>query len=345
LIQEMLMKPTMRSRRRFLVAAILAGFAGAAAVSHLAVAQETKTAPKPKAKAKAFVRTIKPTYENVPYGDHPRQVIDFYQAESRGPTPLVLYIHGGGWMGGDKEGAETYGLKRLLDHGISVAAINYRFISQADEAGVSPPVKWPIGDAVRALQFVRSKAGEWNIDKTRVGATGGSAGACSSLWLAYHDDMAQPNSPDPIARESTRLTCAAVVGAQTSLDPKQLREWMPNATYGGHAFGFRKPEGRDKDFQNFYEHRADVLKWIKEYSPYELVGPGDPPVYLDYTNQDPPVPGTDQKDPTHSAVMGLMLQKHLKENHLTSYLTYKDHTDKYKDCTAFLIAMLKPESQ
>ena len=37
---------------------------------------------------------------------------------------------------------------------------------------------------------MRSKAGEWNIDKKRIGATGGSAGGCSSLWLAFHDDMA-----------------------------------------------------------------------------------------------------------------------------------------------------------
>ena len=80
-------------------------------------------------------------------------------------------------------------------------------------------MKWPLEDAARAVQFLRSKAGEWNIDKTRIAATGGSAGACSSLWLAFHDDMAKPDSPDPVARESTRLTAAAVNGAQTSLDP------------------------------------------------------------------------------------------------------------------------------
>jgi len=71
----------------------------------------------------------------------------------------------------------------------------------------------PLGDAARALQFVRSKAAEWNIDKTRIGATGGSAGACSSLWLAFHDDLADPKSSDPVARESTRLLCAAVIGS------------------------------------------------------------------------------------------------------------------------------------
>ena len=100
-------------------------------------------------------------------------------------------------------------------------------------------------DAARALQTIRSKAKEWNLDPKRVGATGGSAGACTSLWLALHDDLADPKSSDPVARESSRLTCAAVSGAQTSLDPKELREWIPNAIYGGHAFGFAQ-KGRTR---------------------------------------------------------------------------------------------------
>ena len=90
----------------------------------------------------------------------------------------------------------------------------YRFVQEADAAGVKPPVEWPLHDAARALQFVRSKAGEWNIDKQRIGASGASAGACSSLWLAFHPDMADPNSSDPVTRESTRLWCAAVTVAQ-----------------------------------------------------------------------------------------------------------------------------------
>ena len=43
-----------------------------------------------------------PTYADVPYGDHPRQRIDFYQAESTTPTPLVVFLHGGSWTYGDK---------------------------------------------------------------------------------------------------------------------------------------------------------------------------------------------------------------------------------------------------
>jgi acetyl esterase/lipase len=188
----------------------MAGLAGAMLLSPqpLALAQDVKATPKAKAAPRY---SVQPTFSNVPYGDHERQVLDFFKADTREPAPLVVHIHGGGWVNGDKVGVGD--LKKLLDSGISVASINYRFTTQAHQAGVKPPVKWPLEDAARAVQFLRSNAGEWNIDKTRVAATGGSAGACSSLWLAFHDDMAKPDSADPVARESTRLTAAAVNGA------------------------------------------------------------------------------------------------------------------------------------
>jgi acetyl esterase/lipase len=305
-------------------------------------AQGAKQEPKTEQKAKAPPRySVPPTFSNVPYGDHERQVLDFFKADTRAPAPLVVHIHGGGWINGDKVGVGD--LKKLLENGISVASINYRFVPQAQQAGIKPPVKWPLEDAARALQFLRSKAGEWNIDKARVGATGGSAGACSSLWLAFHDDMAKPNDTDPVARESTRLTAAAVNGAQTSLDPLQLREWIPNMRYGGHAFGFSGGSGRDSQFQQFYDHRLEVLDWIKEYSPYSHAGPGDPPVFLNYPAQDkPPVKGEDQKDPTHTAVLGLLLEEKLKAEGDEVHLAYPGHIDnEYANPAAFLIAKLK----
>src|SRR5205085_11811474 len=145
---------------------------------------------------------------------------------------------GGGWTGGGRLSGLTGMLPAMLKEGISVVSVEYRFINESTADGEVPPVNGPLHDAARALQFVRSKAAEWNIDKARIATTGGSAGGCSSLWLALHDDMADPASSDPIARESTRLWCAAATGAQTSLDPRQLKEWTPNSCYGGHAFGF-----------------------------------------------------------------------------------------------------------
>src|SRR5207253_1298066 len=118
-------------------------------------------------------------------------------------------------------------------------------------------------------------------------------------WLAFHNDLADPKSSDPVARESTRLFCAAVTGAQTTLDPKQMKEWTPNSKYGGHAFGFAGDKAKNlSQFDEFFVKRDTILPWIAEYSPYALVTSDDPPIYLAYGA--PPALGKDQKDPTHT---------------------------------------------
>ena len=274
-----------------------------------------------------------PTLSEVAYGSHERHVLDFWKAKSDKPAPLVFVIHGGGWSGGSKERLSRFvDAPALLKAGISVVAINYRYIHNAQ--GLKPPVKAPLFDAARALQFVRSKAKEWNIDKTRIAASGSSAGACSSLWLLYHDDLADPESDDPIARESTRLYCAAVNNAQTTLDPQQMKEWTPNSKYGGHAFGM-------KSFDQFLTERESILPWIQEYSPYALASSDDPPVYLYYKGPAPAI-GKPQKDPTHTSNFGLKLQERCEEIGLSCELVYKGAKKvKHKDATAYLIATLK----
>ncbi|MBA4067649.1 MAG: hypothetical protein C0501_28875 [Isosphaera sp.] len=295
------------------------------------------------APAAAFAQPI-PTEANVRYGKHERQVLDFYRAKADAPTPVAFFIHGGGWGAGSKDNvSKLLDTQRLLDNGVSVVAINYRYVHQAKAAGVDPPVKWPLEDAAWALQFVRSKAKDWNLDKERVGACGGSAGAGSSLWLALHDDMADPESADTVARESTRLWCAAVVGAQTSLDPKQVREWMPSAVYGGHAFGFRT-DGKDKaaEYQKFLDGREVVLKHVREYSPIEHASKDDPPLWLSYSDTAEVKKGDRPADPTHSALYGLMLREKLAPLGVEMTLTYPGKPDgDFKSATDYLLASLK----
>jgi len=149
-----------------------------------------------------------PTYANVAYGDHTQQVFDFWKANVDGPAPLVIYIHGGGFTGGSHDRVNASNIKRLADAGIHHASVEYRFLKHA---------KLPAAheDVVRAIQFIRSKAEEWGIDKTRIGAYGGSAGAQLVAYLAWHDDMADPKSEDHLARESTRLAAVAPLNAQS----------------------------------------------------------------------------------------------------------------------------------
>src|SRR5688500_16252089 len=111
-----------------------------------------------------------PDLADVAYGPHERNVMDVWKAKSDSPTPLLVFIHGGGFRGGSKEALQPALLRGCLEAGIAVASINYR---------LSPEVAFPAHymDSARAIQFARSKAKEWNIDPQRVAASGGSAGA------------------------------------------------------------------------------------------------------------------------------------------------------------------------
>jgi acetyl esterase/lipase len=296
---------------------------------------KTETGPKtylPNSKSTALA----PTFADVAYGENERNKLDFWQAESEAPTPVVMILHGGGWTAGSKVNVPRRSafsnIRALLGNGISVVAVDYRLIGKHTE-GVMPPVKATLHDATRALQFVRSKAREWNVDKERIGAAGISAGACSSLWLAYHDDLADLRSEDPVARESTRLWCAAGSGAQTTLDPRQMKEWFPNAGYGGHAFG-------KKDFAEFLADRESLLPWIAEYSPCALVSAGDPPVCLFYGSK-PPALGV-PSDALHGANFGIGLQQRCTELGVECHVVYTDAPNvKYKSPLEYLIATLK----
>lgn len=242
-----------------------------------------------------------PTLANLPYGPHPKQVLDVYQAKSTVPAPVLFFTHGGGWMNGDKGNPDF--LARCLENGISVVSINYRLIPNAIEAKIDPPVKACLDDAARALQFTRSKAAEWHLDKTRIAGCGGSAGGFTSLWLAYHPDQADAKSSDPVARESTRLACVLAFVPQTSLDPRQMHDWIPNNDYGHHAFAL-------PSMADFIAKREVLMPWIKRFSPYELATADDPPVYLFYDSV--PALGQPHKDPPHSANFGLGLAEKLK---------------------------------
>jgi acetyl esterase/lipase len=212
-----------------------------------------------------------PTHANIPYGSDPRQVLDFWPAPGDGPRPLVVHIHGGGWRNGDKT-QEAATVTPFLERGISYAAINYRLTDTA----ILPA---PVHDAARAIQFIRAQADSWNINKERLALTGGSAGACTSMWLLYHSDLANPDSADPVTRQSTRVTAAAVSGGQTSIDPKVIEPWLgPNVL--GHQMIYRSV-GADSIEQALqdYPQYADLYH---EFSPINHLSAQDPPLLMSY---------------------------------------------------------------
>ncbi len=274
----------------------------------------------------------KPTQSNVPYGTHAKQVLDFWKAESAKATPLMFFTHGGGWMSGDKANPDF--LVKCLEAGVSVVSINYRLISDAQAEKIDPPVKACLDDSACALQFVRSRAAEWNIDKQRVVACGGSAGGFTSLWLAFHPDMADAKSGDPVARESTRVRGVMAFVPQTTMDPQQMQAWIPNNEYGNHAFGL--PSMKD-----FVEKRESLLPWIEKFSPYALASSDDPPVLLFYDN--PPNLGQAYKDPPHSANFGAGIAEKLKAVGIEHELNYNnDYAHmKWPDLFGFILEKLE----
>ena len=165
---------------------------------------------------------IPPTHADLKYGPHRRNVMDVWLAKSDTPTPVLVSIHGGGFRGGNKSVSGGL-LKSCLDSGISVVAITYRLSNEA----IAPA---QFLDSARAVQFIRHNAKQWNLDPTRIAATGGSAGAGISLWLGFHNDLADPDNEDPVLRQSTRLTCMAVFNGQTSYDPRFIRDLFPGTT-------------------------------------------------------------------------------------------------------------------
>jgi len=104
------------------------------------LAQEGKAKATPKTDSKPS-----PDMSNVSYGPHERNVMDVWKAKSDQPTPLLVFIHGGGFRGGSKEALPPYLLNGCLASDISVVAINYR---------LSPEYKFPdhYMDCARPIQ-------------------------------------------------------------------------------------------------------------------------------------------------------------------------------------------------
>lgn len=273
---------------------------------------------------------IAPTQADVSYGLDARNVLDFWKAAGETPRPLLVYIHGGGWTGGDKK-RDTSAYQPFLDKGISCAAINYRLSGEH-------PLPAPVHDAARAIQFLRTKAIEWNIDTKHIALTGGSAGACTSMWLLLHDDLADPKSADPVLRESTRVCAAAVAAGQTSIDPKVIEGWLgPNVLKHrmiNMAVGEATMEGA---LQNYDKHRALYV----EFSPYNHVDKQDPPLLMTY-GADMTLPSKDAGHGIHHPVYGVKLKEKSDsvghECHLLIPGTSK--SDKYRSADEFLIDKL-----
>lgn len=276
--------------------------------------------------------SIPPTHADVAYGPHEKQRFDIWVVKAPTPAPLVLFIHGGGFRGGDKRGANGALVDKLLGAGFAVASLNYRLTDVG-------PFPMQMHDCARALQFIRFHAKDYNIDPKRVGSSGGSAGAGISEWLAFHDDLADPESDDPAARQSTRLTCIAPFAAQTSYDPRFILKLFDTDDVESAFFAFygmKTPE--DVNNPKFWP-------LFEEASPLHHLTADDPPVFVYYSQANtelPPNPPGRQY--IHHPKFGFVLKKKMDELGIPCTLRLKEESPRLPvdEIVAFYRRYLQP---
>lgn len=267
------------------------------------------------------------TYDDISYGDHPNQVIDFWKANVDEPAPLVIFIHGGGFKGGSHEKVAGNKIQQYLDAGIHHASVEYRLIEHARLPAAHE-------DAVRAVQYIRSKAEDWGIDKDRIAAYGGSAGAQLVAYLAWSDDFADGQSNDPIARESSRLKAVAPLGGQSTMD---FDWWAKNIP------GYNR-KWHDKS------NKADVSIIEKRAVLYELsiinhISSDDPPTFMSYgMNPDDHIPDDPKRArgwSIHHVNFGIAMENRLQREGVEVFLSYPRVDLPFSNEVEFLIHHLK----
>jgi len=107
-----------------------------------------------------------------------RLLLDLHLPPGEGPFPVIVWIHGGAWLSGSKEGGPAL---RQVERGYAVASINYRFSYEA---------RFPaqIEDSKAAVRWLRANAAEHDLDPDRIAAWGSSAGGHLAAMLGTAGD-------------------------------------------------------------------------------------------------------------------------------------------------------------
>lgn len=119
----------------------------------------------------------------------------YLPAKSKATGASVLVFPGGGYAGLTYEFEGTQQANFFMDHGIAAFVVKYRIPS--DQTMIDKSIG-PLQDAQQAMRFARQHAAEWNLDPTRIGAIGFSAGGHLASTLATHFNKAYVDNPDHI---------------------------------------------------------------------------------------------------------------------------------------------------
>ena len=241
---------------------------------------------------------------DIKYDEHERNSFDIILPDKTSTTPLVIFIHGGGFMGGDKRQAyERYQpqINDFLGRGIAFASINYRFLADTDRGLMTSLL-----DSKRCLQFIRYHAASFNIDPTKVAIFGSSAGAGTSLWIGLNDDLAEPDNNDPILRESTRVPAIGAIATQATYDILRWEEVFES--YGVSIA--RIPEHLLQRLNPFYGlekfdqvHDPNIVAYREKVDMLKLIDENDPPIWVKNEQDDVPPMFDLQHHPAHAQLL------------------------------------------
>ena len=208
--------------------------------------------------------TVQKDMEYVPGGGASRS-LDLYLPPFKGQAvPLLIFIHGGGWHSGSKDGCPA---QFLAEHGYAVASLNYRFIKEA----ASPA---QLEDCRAALRFLRSQAAKYHLQPDHVGVWGGSAGRHLAALLgtaAAADFSTMPAKVRDKIDESVRVQCVIDM-------------------YGPADFNLARKETTKFKLVGPSANEEELLMKIRSASPITYVRRDNPPFLLQHGDADQTVP-------------------------------------------------------
>lgn len=194
-------------------------------------------------------------------------LLDVWQnMAAKGPVPTLIYIHGGGWMIGDKSGAVNLFLP-YVKRGWNVVNVEYRL-------GGNSPAPAAVEDSRCALRWVFDNANRYHFDLDRIIVSGHSAGGHLALMLGMLPNGTDLDSECPADENSRPLKVAAVVNWYGITDVDDLLEGPDRKTYAIEWVG-SNPE----------KHKI-----ARQVSPLTYVRPGLPPILTIHGDHDPTVP-------------------------------------------------------
>lgn len=175
-------------------------------------AQAPKAPPRPspeelKVKAKEFAeKNGIDLHLDQPYAgnSNPKQMVDLYLPKKRNsdkPLPVIAFIHGGGWVNGDRIGYASAAIQLARTGDYATVGVGYRLTKEAH---------WPeqIYDCKAAIRWVRGHAKEYNLDPDRIGVTGSSAGGHLSSLIGTSGDVKElEGSLGEFSSLSSRVSC------------------------------------------------------------------------------------------------------------------------------------------